>query len=159
MLYSVNLKPLGHITDYFWRKEFATRGAIHVHWFAYIKNAPAYGEVPNSEIAEFYHVVLMFQRIRRNIYNTKFTDTRNHACVGKARACRFSFPRPPMPKTCILEPLACDDKESQERGKNLWISVKKELNSYGLGSEIVHTFNDMLHDLHMSYADYILAVQ
>ena len=63
-----------------------------------------------------------------------------------------------MLKTCILEPLACDDKESQERGKNLWISVKKELNSYGLGSGIVHTFNDMLHDLHMSYADYILAV-
>ena len=40
----------------------------------------------------------------------------------------------------------------------MWISVKKELNSYGLGCEIVHTFNDMLHELHMSYADYILAV-
>ena len=24
-------KPIGEITDYFWRKEFATRGAIHVH--------------------------------------------------------------------------------------------------------------------------------
>ena len=28
-----------------------------------------------------------------------------------------------------------------------------------MGSEIVHTFNDMLHELHMSYADYILAVR
>ena len=51
-------KPLGHITDYFWRKEFGTRGAIHVHWFAYIKNAPAYGEVPNAEIAEFYDKII-----------------------------------------------------------------------------------------------------
>ena len=25
-------KPIGEATDYFWRKEFATRGAIHVHW-------------------------------------------------------------------------------------------------------------------------------
>ena len=29
------------------------RGAIHVHWFAYVKDAPIYGEVPNSEIADF----------------------------------------------------------------------------------------------------------
>ena len=46
-------KPIGEITDYSWRKEFATRGAIHVHWFANVKDAPVYGEVPNSEIAEF----------------------------------------------------------------------------------------------------------
>ena len=63
-----------------------------------------------------------------------------------------------MPKTYILEPLACDDKEAQERGKKLWASVKKQLNSYGLGTEIVQTFNDMLHELQMSYSDYLLAV-
>ena len=40
----------------------------------------------------------------------------------------------------------------------MWISVKKQLNSYSLGSEVAHTFNDMLEELHMSYADYILAV-
>ena len=64
-----------------------------------------------------------------------------------------------MPKTCILEPLVCDDKELQEMGKNLWVSVKKQLNSYGLGTEIIHTFNDMLQELNMSYSDYILAVR
>ena len=51
-------KPLGHVTDYFWRKEFATRGAIHVHWFAYIKDAPVYSEVPNEKIAEFYDKII-----------------------------------------------------------------------------------------------------
>ena len=33
-------KPIREITDYFWRKEFAMRGAIHVHWFSYVKDAP-----------------------------------------------------------------------------------------------------------------------
>ena len=47
-------KPIGEITDYFWRKEFAMRVAIHVHWFAYVKDTPRHGEVPNSEIADFY---------------------------------------------------------------------------------------------------------
>ena len=51
-------KPIGGITDYFWRKEFATRGAIHVHWFAYVKDAPVCGEVPNSAIAEFYDKIM-----------------------------------------------------------------------------------------------------
>ena len=46
-------KPIGKISDYFWRKEFATRGAIHVHWFAYVKDAPIYGESSNNDIADF----------------------------------------------------------------------------------------------------------
>ena len=122
-------KPLGHITDYFWRKEFATRGAVHVHWFAYIKNAPAYGEVPNVEIAEFYDKIISCSSDvpeDQKEYIQYQIHRHSKSCrVGKSRSCRFSFPQPPMPKTCILEPLACDDKELQERGKNLWISVKK----------------------------------
>ena len=51
-------KPLGEVTDYFWRKEFASRGAIHVHWFAYIKDAPVYGESSNTEIALFYDKII-----------------------------------------------------------------------------------------------------
>ena len=51
-------KPIGEITDYFWRKEFATRGAIHVHSFAHVKDAPVYGDVPNSEIADFYDKII-----------------------------------------------------------------------------------------------------
>ena len=155
--------PLGHITDYFWRKEFATRGAIHVHWFAYIKDAPTYGEVPNVNIAEFYDKIISCSSDvpgDQKEYVQYQIHRHSKSCrVGKARSCRFSFPRPPMPKTCILEPLACDDKELQEIGKNLWVSVKKQLNSYGLGTEIIHTFNDMLQELNMSYSDYILAVR
>ena len=51
-------KPLGEVTDYFWRKELASRGGIHVHWFAYIKDAPVYGESSNTEIALFYDNIM-----------------------------------------------------------------------------------------------------
>ena len=63
-----------------------------------------------------------------------------------------------MDKTCVLEPFTCEEKEDNERGKELWIQVKRLLNSYGLGTEITDTFEAMLEQLNMSYDDYILAV-
>ena len=47
-------KPIGEITDYFWRLEFASRGSIHIHWFAYLKDAPVYGQDNNEDIADYY---------------------------------------------------------------------------------------------------------
>ena len=63
-----------------------------------------------------------------------------------------------MDKTCALEPFTCEEQEDHEKGKELWIQVKKLLNSYGLGNEITDTFEVMLEQLNMSYDDYILAV-
>ena len=84
-------KPLGHITDYFWRKEFATHGAIHVHWFAYIKNAPAYGEVPNAKIAEFYDKIISCSSNvpeDQKEYMQYQIHRHSKSCrVGKARSC------------------------------------------------------------------------
>ena len=118
--------------------------------------------MPNAEIAEFYDKIISCSsdvpETHKEYIQYQIHRHSKSCCVGKGRSCRFSFPRPPMPKTYILEPLACDDKEAQERGKKLWASVKKRLNSYGLGTEIVQTFNDMLHELQMSYSDYLLAV-
>ena len=85
-------KPIGEITDYFWRKEFATRGAIHVHWFAYVKDVPVYGEVPNSERADFHDKMISCSSdVQYQIHR------HSKSCrVGKARSCRFGFPKPPM---------------------------------------------------------------
>ena len=63
-----------------------------------------------------------------------------------------------MDKTCVLEPFTCEEQEDHERGKALWIQVKRLLNSYGLGNETTDTFEVMLEQLNMSYDDYILAV-
>ena len=32
--------PIHQVTDYFTRYEFAEQGTIHIHWFAYLENAP-----------------------------------------------------------------------------------------------------------------------
>ena len=40
-------KPIGEVIDYFWRKEIASRGAIHVHWFPYLNDALVCGEYSN----------------------------------------------------------------------------------------------------------------
>ena len=58
----------------------------------------------------------------------------------------------------VLEPFTCEEQEDHEKGKELWIQVKKLLNSYGLGNETRETFEVMLEQLNMSYDDYILAV-
>ena len=89
-------KPLGHVTDYFWRKEFATCGAIHVHWFAYIKDAPVYSEVPNEKIAEFYDKIISCSADvpeDHKEYIQYQIHRHSKSChAGKARSCRFSFP-------------------------------------------------------------------
>ena len=53
----------------------------------------------------------------------------------------------------------CEEQEDNERGKELWIQVKRLLNSYGLGTETTDTFEVMLEQLNMSHDDYILAVR
>ena len=106
-------KPIGEITDYFWRKEFATRGAIHVHWFADVKDVPVYGEVPNSEIAEFYDKIISCSSDvpeDHKEYIQYQIHWHSKSCrVGKARSCRFGFPKPPMDKTGVLEPFMCEE--------------------------------------------------
>ena len=58
-------KPIGEVTDYFWRKEFASRGAVHVHWFAYINDAPVYGESSNEYVADYYDNIVLLWCTRR----------------------------------------------------------------------------------------------
>ena len=51
-------KPIGEVTAYFWRKEFASRGAIHLHWFAYLKDTPVYGESSNEYVTDYYDKII-----------------------------------------------------------------------------------------------------
>ena len=46
------------MTDYFTRIEFASRGSIHVHWFAYLEDAPKYGEDSNEVITEYLDQII-----------------------------------------------------------------------------------------------------
>ena len=51
-------KPIGEVPDYFWWKEIAARGAIHVHWLAYINDALVYGESSNEYVADYYDKII-----------------------------------------------------------------------------------------------------
>ena len=128
-----------------------------------MKDAPVYGDVPNSEIADFYDKIISCSSDAPEDHK-QYIQYRIHrhsrSCrVGKARSCRFGFPKPPIDKTCVLGPFTCEEQEDRERGKELWLNVKRLLNNYGLGTETRDTFQDMLEQLNMSYDDYIIAVQ
>ena len=122
-----------------------------------------YGKVPNSEIADFYDKIISCSSDIPEDHNTYIQyqiDRHSRSCrVGKARSCRFSFPKPPMDKTCVLEPFTCEEQEDNERGKELWVGVKNLLNSYGLDTETTDTFEVMIQKLNMSFDDYILAIR
>ena len=50
--------PVHEVSDYFTRYEFAEKGTIHIHWFAYLENAPEYGETDNDTVARFYDNII-----------------------------------------------------------------------------------------------------
>ena len=156
-------KPLGEVIDYFWRKEFASRGAIHVHWFAYIKDAPVHGESSNTEIALFYdkiiscsldvpehHKQFVMYQLHRHSKSCRFRQT---------NTCRFNFPRPPMRQTCVLEPFHPNEKDEEDEGKIYWEQIKKYLDNYKLGLDVEETFDNMLENFNMNEEQYIKGIR
>ena len=66
--------------------------------------------------------------------------------------CRFSFPQPPMPYTCILEPFLAEDIEKENEGKQSWSHIHNYLEN------VTESFNDMLIQLDMTMDQYINSV-
>ena len=101
-------KPIGEVIDYFWRKEFTSRGAIHVHWFAYINDATVYGESSNEYVADYCDKIISCSsdvpEEHKEYIKYQLHRHSKSCCVGKLKHCRFSFPQPLMPYACILEP-------------------------------------------------------
>ncbi len=95
-----NLHPIGEIVDFFWRYEFASRGAIHVHWFAYLKNAPVYSKDENEEVIAFYdNIISCSSDVKPEHKEYLEYQLHRHAkrCqVGTTNKCKFHFPQPPM---------------------------------------------------------------
>ena len=51
-------KPIHEVTDFFMRIEFAGQGTIHIHWFAYLKDASEYGHDPSETVADYYDQII-----------------------------------------------------------------------------------------------------
>ena len=155
--------PIGEISDYFWRFEFAKRGAIHVHWFAYLKDAPVYGEDDDNAVITYYDKIISCSSDIKPEYSNyiKYQIHRHtKSCLrGRRKKCRFGFPQPPMPKTIILEPFAKDDEEVEEIAKQNWKRIKRMLDDFKLGEEVTMTFDEMLQELNINLTEYLAAVQ
>ena len=63
-----------------------------------------------------------------------------------------------MPYTCILEPFSAEDIEKENEGKQTWSCIHNYLESYGLGTDVTESFNDMLMQLDMTMDQYINGV-
>ena len=50
--------PIHQVGYYFVTIEFASRGSIHIHCFAYLKDATQYGEASNDKIAACYDKII-----------------------------------------------------------------------------------------------------
>ena len=155
--------PIGEISDYFWRFEFAKRGAIHVHWFAYLKDAPVYGEDHDNAVTTYYDKIISCSTDVKADYNEyiKYQIHRHtKSCLrGRRKKCRFGFPQPPMPKTIILEPFSKDNEELEGIAKENWKRIKRMLDDFKLGEEVTMTFDEMLQQLNLNFTEYLAAVQ
>ena len=96
--------PVHQVTDYFPRYEFAERGTVHIHWFAYLKNAPEYGETDNDTVAKYYDDIIFFSSDvpeEHKEYVHYQIHRHSKIChIGNTHRYRFSFPIPPMSKNC-----------------------------------------------------------
>ena len=90
----------------------------------------------------------MFLKITRNTYSIRFTGIQNHVEWARPDHVDSVFQNLQWTKH-VFEPFKCEEQEDNERGRELWIQVKRLLNSYGLGTETTDIFEVMLEQLNM----------
>ena len=110
--------PIHQVMDNFTRYEFAERGTIHIHWFAYLKNAPEYGDTDNDTVVKYYDNIISCSSDvpeEHKEYVQYQIHRHSRTChIGNTHKCRFSFPIPPMSKTVILEPMKFELEEESK---------------------------------------------
>merc|ERR1711911_365103 len=100
-----------NLDDYFFRIEFQQRGSPHVHMIMWKHDAPKYGIQSNEEISEYIDKYVKCSISSDDKENVPFhlrcqIHKHTECCKKKGRKkCRFRFPRHPMDRTRIIEPL------------------------------------------------------
>ena len=117
-----------------------------------------YGVSSKDYVAYYYKIISCSSDVpeeHKEYINYQIHRHSKSCHVGKLKHCRFSFPQPPIPYTCILEPFLAEDIEKENEGKQLWSHIHNYLESYGLGTNVTESFNDMLIQLDMTKDQYI----
>ncbi|XP_076081637.1 uncharacterized protein LOC143052478 [Mytilus galloprovincialis] len=153
------VKPLGEVTDYFYRVEFQQRGSPHIHMVLWVKNAPDISNDQDERIEQFIddHITRLKQP---DLINLLAYQTHRHArtCRKKGKSiCRFNFPQPPMSKTRILQPMSAGEREEASDCANIYGKITKKLDEYKSGSDI--SYEDFLIELKLKESEYIKAIR
>ena len=121
-----------------------------------------YGESSNEYVADYYDKIISCSsdvpEEHKEYINYQIHGHSKSCHVGKLKHCRFSFPQPPMPYTCISEPFLAKDTEKENEGKQSWSCIHNCLENYRLGTNVTESFNDMLIQLDMTMDQYINCV-
>ena len=99
-------KPLSEIADYAIRIEFQARGSPHAHCVIWVKDAPVFGETSNDVVCDFIDQYISCEVPADGKLNDLVLLLQNHkhsSYCRRNKACRFSFPKPPSPKTLITK--------------------------------------------------------
>src|SRR5277367_6234481 len=179
----IGLKPLGEVSDYYFRIEMQSRGSCHIHGFLFLK-VPL--ELPiledNDESGEVDEEAKMIARNMLEILEEKIDEMitcelpdkndelyelinlqvhhHTRSCkrtVNGVTTCRFNIPYPPMPKTCVLTPLALP--EITDNVKDLAKRITEILNEKGFGEQDKRGFDEFLSDLNVTENEYVEAVR
>ena len=120
--------PIPKVINYFTRIEFASRCSIHVHWFAYYKDAPEYGEENHEVIAEYFaHIISCPSDVTLEFIcflEHQLHRHRKFCRIANTPKCKHSFPKPPLCKTMILEPIKFDSQEVEDQYKSKWCKIE-----------------------------------
>ena len=156
-------KPLGNISDWFYRVEYQQRGSPHIHMLIWLKDAPVFGVDDDALVTDFIDQIITCQWPDNNPELQKLVNRQihrhSHTCRKKSKnECRFNYPQPPMCKTEILYPLESDMPQAKlKQHKESWITIKKQLNDLKEGEDI--TFEELLLKLNVTENDYKLAIR
>ena len=100
-------KPLGEIADYAIRIEFQARGSPHAHCIIWVKDAPKHIESPNSDVCDFIDqyvsCALPADDCKLRELVCLLQQHKHSSYCKRNKTCRFSFPKPPSPKTLITK--------------------------------------------------------
>ena len=100
-------KPLGEIADYAIRIEFQARGSPHAHCVIWVKDAPKHIESPDSDVCDFIDqyvsCALPAEEGKLRELVCLLQQHKHSSYCKRNKTCRFSFPKPPSPKTLITK--------------------------------------------------------
>lgn len=155
------VSPIGKVVDHFYKVEFQMRGYPHIHSLLWVEGAPQLHDTEQSldRVLEFIDRSVT---CKRDPEIEDLVALQEHGHSGTCRKknkniCRFGFPLPPMPETCILEPLQECTPEETKQHKHNWAKIGKKLNELKKGVDM--DFTTFLESLNIDEERYYLAVR